>query len=86
MKTKTTFLDLERRYINALIRKCLSELRYVGFAAVDIWSAGVIFLSLLSGRYPFFKASDDMTSLAQIVSIFGYREVKAAAATYGMYS
>ena len=39
--------------------------------AVDIWSAGVIFLCILSGRYPFFRAYDDMTSLAQIMSLRG---------------
>lgn len=51
--------------------------------AVDIWSAGVIFLCLLSGRYPFFRANDDMTALAQIISIFGSEEVKKSALSYG---
>ncbi|XP_050390925.2 cell division cycle 7-related protein kinase [Patella vulgata] len=51
--------------------------------AVDIWSAGVIFLSLLSGRYPFFRANDDVTALAQIVSIFGSEEVKTASKSFG---
>lgn len=51
--------------------------------AVDIWSAGVIFLSLLSGRYPFFRANDDMTALAQIISIMGSEEVSLSAKAYG---
>lgn len=51
--------------------------------AVDIWSAGVIFLSLLSGRYPFFRANDDMTALAQIISIMGSEEVSQSAKAYG---
>ncbi|KAH3796925.1 cell division cycle 7-related protein kinase-like [Dreissena polymorpha] len=51
--------------------------------AVDIWSAGVIFLSLLSGRYPFFRANDDMTALAQIISTFGTDSVKEAAKACG---
>ncbi|XP_013394451.1 cell division cycle 7-related protein kinase [Lingula anatina] len=51
--------------------------------AVDIWSAGIIFLSILSGRYPFFKASDDMVSLAQLISLMGTMEVKMSARTYG---
>ncbi|XP_077986264.1 cell division cycle 7-related protein kinase-like [Glandiceps talaboti] len=51
--------------------------------AVDIWSAGVIFLSLLTGRYPFFRAPDDMTALAQIISIVGSEEINTAAKQYG---
>uniref|UniRef100_A0A2K5JZM7 Cell division cycle 7-related protein kinase n=1 Tax=Colobus angolensis palliatus TaxID=336983 RepID=A0A2K5JZM7_COLAP len=51
--------------------------------AIDMWSAGVIFLSLLSGRYPFYKASDDLTALAQIMTIWGSRETIQAAQTFG---
>ncbi|XP_012873826.1 PREDICTED: cell division cycle 7-related protein kinase isoform X1 [Dipodomys ordii] len=51
--------------------------------AIDIWSAGVIFLSLLSGRYPFYKASDDLTALAQIMTIRGSRETIQAAKAFG---
>uniref|UniRef100_A0A2K6DUT6 non-specific serine/threonine protein kinase n=1 Tax=Macaca nemestrina TaxID=9545 RepID=A0A2K6DUT6_MACNE len=51
--------------------------------AIDMWSAGVIFLSLLSGRYPFYKASDDLTALAQIMTIQGSRETIQAAKTFG---
>ncbi|XP_071802214.1 cell division cycle 7-related protein kinase-like [Asterias amurensis] len=51
--------------------------------AVDIWAAGVIFLSILTGRYPFFKAQDDMTALAQIMSIVGTEEMKKASRAYG---
>lgn len=51
--------------------------------AIDMWSAGVIFISLLSGRYPFYKASDDLTALAQIMTIRGSRETIQAAKTFG---
>ncbi|XP_068949951.1 cell division cycle 7-related protein kinase-like isoform X4 [Petaurus breviceps papuanus] len=51
--------------------------------AIDMWSAGVIFLSLLSGRYPFYKASDDLTALAQIMAVRGSRETIQAAETFG---
>lgn len=47
--------------------------------AVDMWAAGVIFLSLLSGCYPFFRAPDDVTALAQIITLKGVKEVKATA-------
>lgn len=39
--------------------------------AIDIWSAGVILLSLLSGCYPFFSAKSDLNALAELISIFG---------------
>lgn len=51
--------------------------------AIDVWSAGVILLSLLSGRYPFFKASDDLIALSQIMTIRGSRETIQAAKTLG---
>lgn len=50
-----------------------------------MWSAGVVFLSLLSGRYPFFKASDDLVALAQIMTIRGSRETIRAAKTFGVF-
>ncbi|XP_037537561.1 cell division cycle 7-related protein kinase [Nematolebias whitei] len=51
--------------------------------AIDVWSAGVILLSLLSGRYPFFKASDDLIALTQIMTVRGSRETIRAAKTFG---
>ena len=51
--------------------------------AVDMWSAGVILLCILSGRYPFFKAHDDMSALAQIVSLMGSKATADAAKTFG---
>ncbi|KAM4021621.1 cell division cycle 7-related protein kinase isoform 1-T1 [Anomaloglossus baeobatrachus] len=51
--------------------------------AIDMWSAGIIFLSLLSGRYHFFNAGDDMNALAQIMTIRGSRETVQAAKQFG---
>jgi len=53
------------------------------FAAVDVWSVGVIFLSLLAAHYPIFKAADDMEALSQIICVFGSEELKTAAKSYG---
>ncbi len=52
--------------------------------AIDIWSAGVIMLSLLSGRYPFFESNDDMLSIAELVAVFGGAEMERAAKALGM--
>ena len=40
-------------------------------AAIDVWSAGVIFLCFLSGKYPFFKASNDLFALIETITLFG---------------
>ncbi|NP_001258497.1 cell division cycle 7-related protein kinase isoform 3 [Mus musculus] len=75
---------------------CLSRRQQVapragtpGFRAPEVLTkcpdqtTGVIFLSLLSGRYPFYKASDDLTALAQIMTIRGSRETIQAAKAFG---
>ncbi|XP_055896756.1 cell division cycle 7-related protein kinase-like [Biomphalaria glabrata] len=53
--------------------------------AVDIWSAGVIFLSILSARYPFFRAEDDIGYLAQIISVLGSEPCVQAASSIGKH-
>lgn len=48
-----------------------------------MWSAGVILLTLLGRRFPFFNSADDVDALIEISSIFGIRRMKAAAAMHG---
>lgn len=50
-----------------------------------MWAAGVILLSLLSGRYPFFRGNDDLTCLSQIISLLGTESVQLAASSFGEY-
>ncbi|OHT13286.1 CMGC family protein kinase [Tritrichomonas foetus] len=49
-------------------------------SVVDVWSAGVILLSILTRRYPFFSNTDDLMTLGQIASILGTQRIHEAAA------
>ncbi len=53
--------------------------------AVDVWAAGVVLLSLITQRYPFFYVPqrDSATALVQIASITGARPLREAMARYG---
>lgn len=51
--------------------------------AVDMWATGVILISVLSGCYPFFKGPDDITALAEIITVFGDDVVKKTALSLG---
>ena len=51
--------------------------------ALDIWSAGVILLTLLTRRYPFFQSSDDLDAIVEIANIFGNEQMTRAAKLYG---
>lgn len=48
-----------------------------------MWSAGVILLTLLARRFPFFNSADDIDAMIEMASIFGSRRMKAAAALHG---
>lgn len=54
--------------------------------AIDIWAVGVILLSLLTGRYPFFLANDEAESLIEIAQIYGHKEMKEAAVKYSKFT
>lgn len=50
---------------------------------LDVWSAGVILLCLLTRRYPFFQSIDDTDALVELATIFGHAEMRRAAKLYG---
>lgn len=50
--------------------------------AIDIWSVGVILLTMLTRRYPFFQSTDDIDALVELASIFGNEEMAKAARSY----
>lgn len=39
--------------------------------AIDVWSAGVILLSLLAHKFPVFNSADDVEALMEIAAVFG---------------
>ena len=51
--------------------------------AIDIWSAGVILLSVLSRRFPFFNSTDDIDALLELTQIFGRRRMRETAQLHG---
>lgn len=51
--------------------------------AIDIWSAGVILLTILSKRFPFFNSADDVEAMIEIATIFGSKRMKAAGIQHG---
>ncbi|PSN34353.1 Cell division cycle 7-related protein kinase [Blattella germanica] len=51
--------------------------------AVDMWAAGIILLCILSGCYPFFRSPDDLTALAEMMSVFGTEGIRSVAVKLG---
>ncbi len=50
---------------------------------IDIWSAGVILLTILSKRFPFFNSADDVEAMIEIATIFGGKRMKSCAMLHG---
>ncbi|KAJ8063969.1 hypothetical protein OCU04_007815 [Sclerotinia nivalis] len=50
---------------------------------IDIWSAGVILLTILSKRFPFFNSVDDVEAMIEIATIFGVKRMKSCAYLHG---
>lgn len=51
--------------------------------AIDIWSVGVILLTILSKRFPFFNSADDVEAMIEIATIFGSKRMKAGGLLHG---
>jgi cell division control protein 7 len=50
---------------------------------IDVWSAGVILLTILSRRFPFFNSADDVEAMIEIATIFGVKRMRAAGQLHG---
>lgn len=51
---------------------------------IDVWSAGIILLTLLSRRFPFFNSPDDVDALVELTSVFGLKEMQDCANLHGL--
>lgn len=51
---------------------------------IDIWSVGVILLTVLAHRFPFFNSTDDVDAMIEIATIFGRRQLKQCAVLHGV--
>lgn len=51
---------------------------------IDIWSAGVILLTMLAQRFPFFNSQDDVEAVIEIASIFGRDAMKRCGSLHGV--
>lgn len=50
---------------------------------IDIWSAGVILLTILAQRFPFFHSADDVDAMIEIATIFGRSKIRTCAILHG---
>ena len=50
---------------------------------IDIWSAGVILLTILAQRFPFFHSGDDVEAMIEIATIFGRQRMRGCAYLHG---
>jgi cell division control protein 7 len=50
---------------------------------IDIWSCGIILLTFLSKRFPFFQSTDDIDAFIELCSIFGRNRMKEVALLHG---
>ncbi|KAK6509546.1 hypothetical protein TWF481_004285 [Arthrobotrys musiformis] len=50
---------------------------------IDVWSAGVILLTFLSKRFPFFNSPDDIDAIIEMATVFGRVKMRACATLHG---
>lgn len=50
---------------------------------IDIWSVGVILLTFLTHRFPFFHSADDVDAFIELCTIFGKKRMRDAALLHG---
>ena len=61
-----------------VLLKCTSQT-----SKIDIWSAGVMLLTVMCRRFPFFNSADDVEAMIEIATIFGTRRMRSCALLHG---
>jgi cell division control protein 7 len=50
---------------------------------IDVWSAGIMLLTFLSKRFPFFHSADDIDAFIELCCIFGRKRMRETALLHG---
>ena len=61
-----------------VLLKCTSQT-----TKIDIWSAGVMLLTVMCRRFPFFNSADDVEAMIEIATMFGTRRMRSCALLHG---
>lgn len=56
------------------------------FAAIDVWAAGIVLLCILGRCCNFFSSPDDVTALAEMITLFGMEAIEKLAKCCGKKS
>ncbi|KAK9468112.1 kinase-like domain-containing protein [Lipomyces arxii] len=61
-----------------VLLKCLNQT-----TKIDVWAAGVILLSFVAKRFPFFNSPDDIDAMIEISTIFGKTKMATCSLLHG---
>lgn len=53
--------------------------------AIDVWSAGIIFLFFLTRKFPLFQSNDDVEALMELSAIIGRKGMERTATLHSAY-
>jgi serine/threonine protein kinase len=63
----------------------LGSLMVIFLQAIDVWSAGMILLFFLTGKFPLFQSGDDVEALMEIATIIGRKKMEKTATLHSTY-
>ena len=72
-----------RRSGAIVISRCLADDVY--HPAIDVWSAGIIFLFFLTRKFPLFQSNDDVEALMELSTVVGRKGMERTATLHSAY-